>query len=427
MTDPRIEAMYRAGVGARRPTPAQEAMMARMMRDLESVPDATINDLDAAATEIAPDPEVRPYYGRRHGVPASMDGTPAMRGAEFASPEEAAEYTISGRDPDTGARTPSQFAQDMLGAHNLAQVAGVNGPAFMPGGPPPMHIDGVINPNYLRYQEMVQGTPADEARGIAGKAPMWEAGGTRTTPEGGSVEVLVPSQANRNRMAAFETRQRRARMGKRLLREADRAGIAVDEDDVFIADADSVAEMRMRAQAAAESSLRQQRMFAGGAQNLNAGNVGQIRELLRLRDTDPETYNAMLAENMRPRNFQYRFDPRTGGVTYSEETAFPPVGRGADTQVNVQTDILNRQERQRQEEREMELRRIAVQARDYPITFADMAGHSRYDQVQAALQRAGATPEQVSLILAEVFPGQQPGPRGWGPGTWSAAPPQGPM
>jgi hypothetical protein len=395
MTDPRIEALYRAGVGARRPTAAQAAMMDRMMRDLESFPESTISDLDAAATEIAPDPEVRPYYGRRHGMPAGMDGTPAQMGAEFASPEEAAEYTISGRDPDTGARTPSPFAQDMRSAHDLLQVATPDGPAFMSSGEvPPMHIDGMINPRYLRYQQMVQG--------YGGKPAMWESvtDPSLTTPEGASATVLRPSEKNRDRMTGFERRQRRARMGKRLLREADRAGIEVDEDDVFTANADSVAEMRMRAQAAAESSLRQQRMFAGGAQNLNAGNVSQIRELIRLRDTDPETYNAMLAENMRPRNFQYRIDPRTGGVSYAEETAYAPPEPPQDGRAVMA--MMQQQAAQDMMRRERE--QVMVDARAAASDYRRW--RNTRQQAYGKMIRLGRYPEEVinAVLDAEYGP-----------------------
>jgi hypothetical protein len=339
----RVQQMYDDGVNARLPTPEQEARMDRMMRDLENIPDSTYDDLEAAATPLTPDPELRrPYYGRRVSMPPGGDGSPRVRGEAFASPEEAAAYTVSGRDPVTGARTPSGYAQDMMRGYNLAQIATDTGPQLKYSGePPPMHVDGVINPAYLRFQEMVQGIPGDEDRGLRGKAPMWQRGGTMATPEGNETSVLVPSRDNLEQAQSYQDRLRADRQYQRDLISAMRANPdgtpAEMREAAMAARGEGALPPSLRAQglARAEMDRRRQNMMIGGSQYRNAGNVGQIRELLALRDRNPEAYDELLADNMGPRDFTYRVNPRTGQIEASSTRAYPPADRGADTQVNV--------------------------------------------------------------------------------------------
>jgi len=420
----RVQQMYDAGVNARRFTPEQEARMDRMMRDLESIPDSNYNDLEAAATPLTPDPELRrPYYGRRHGMPAGMDGTPMAQGAEFASPEEAAEYAISGRDPETGARTPSPFAQDMLRAHNLAQIATPTGPQFKPGGSsPPMHIDGVINPAYLRYQEMVQGTEGDEELGIPGKAPMWRDGGTMLTPEGNSTAVLVPSKENRAQAQAYQDKLRADRQYQRDLISAMRANPEGNPADIqeaaMAARGEGAIPPSLRAQGLARSEMdrRRQNMMIGGSQYRNADNVGQIRQLLALRDRNPEAYDELLADNMGPRNFTYRFNPRTGQIEASSTRAYEPPEPPQDGRAVMA--MIQQQMAAEMARREREQVSTAVRAAAHANARSDWRGVG----VSRAVNRERLIAQEFPIDVIESVLDEIYGPAGAGGGAPPAPP-----
>jgi len=231
------------------------------------------------------------------------------------------------------------------------------------------------------------------------------------TPEGNSTAVLVPSKENRAQAQAYQDRLRVDRQYQRDLISAMRANPEGNPADIqeaaMAARGEGAIPPSLRAQGLARSEMdrRRQNMMIGGSQYRNADNVGQIRQLLALRDRNPEAYDELLADNMGPRDIEYSVNPRTGQIQMRNTRAYPPADRGADTQVDVRLEAMDRQERQRQEENDAELRQVAVTARDHPVTFADLAGYSRYEQARAALERKGATPAQVQSILADVFPG----------------------
>jgi hypothetical protein len=199
----------------------------------------------------------------------------------------------------------------------------------------------VINPAYLRYQEMVQGTEGDEELGIPGKAPMWRDGGTMLTPEGNSTAVLVPSKENRAQAQAYQDRLRVDRQYQRDLISAMRANPEGNPADIqeaaMAARGEGAIPPSLRAQGLARSEMdrRRQNMMIGGSQYRNADNVGQIRQLLALRDRNPEAYDELLADNMGPRDMEYSVNPRTGQIQMRNTRAYPPADRGAETQVNV--------------------------------------------------------------------------------------------
>jgi hypothetical protein len=165
----------------------------------------------------------------------------------------------------------------------------------------------------------------------------------------------------------------------------------------------------------------------GGSQYRNADNVGQIRQLLALRDRNPEAYDELLADNMGPRNFTYRVNPRTGQIEASSTRAYEPPEPGADFRM---MDMMMRQRMmedmgRREEEQAMIPLRAEVQRLATPAFGAP--GLSR-DAARARLIGSGKyTREQIDKALGEVYPAGEEGRRGMGPEAWGGAPPQGGM
>lgn len=393
MTDPRIEAMYRAGVGARRPTPAQIAQMDRMMRDLESIPDSTYSDLEAAATEIVPDPEmVRPYYGRRPGTRARMDGTPAMPGAEFASPEEAAEYTLMGTDPETGERTPSPYAQHMKDEIGLEQVATVDGPAFQMGtSSDPDTPDGLANPIYLRQQQMLA-------------SGMWQPQ-MRQGPAGNNVEVMVPTQANRQRMQEFQDEQRMQRAMRRTGRTREELEAAAAGGDLATSLRRQEADARIANLNARKARMVAEREFAGGSHNITPDNAAAIRQLVGLQKSNPELYDQMVAENARPRNVQQRWNPRTGQFEFSSEVAFQPPEPpqdGRTLMAMIQREMAAKLEADKLNEQKINVRARALVLAN-PSMGGVLRGLTREEARQRLIREKLADVAVIDAVLNEIY------------------------
>lgn len=411
MTDPRVEALRQWGVGARRPTPAQIAQMDRMMRDLESIPDSTYSDLEAAATEIAPDPEmVRPYYGRRPGTRARMDGTPAMPGAEFASPEEAAEYTLMGTDPVTGARTPSPHAQYMKDQINLEQVATPDGPAFMASGADvaPMSPDGTVNPDFLRRQQMLAPNPR------LGGAPSWEPDSSMMTPGGENVEVMVPTQANRDRLAAHNTLRQETDHIRRMQAYGRQANPDARPEDLLEAAGEvpatqaerHAAQMRARAMARGAAEARRRELAM-------AQHAPEIRNLIRLQQRNPELYDQMVAENARPRNIQQRWNPRTGQFEVSSEVAYQPPEPPQDGRAlmaMIQREMAAKLEADKTNEQKINVRARALVLAN-PSMGGVLRGLTREEARQRLIREKLADVAVIDEVLNEIYgPSAEPSP-----------------
>jgi hypothetical protein len=365
------------------------------------------DNLAASATPIAVDPDVKiTSLGRRVVGPRTATGNAPVPGEYFQSEDEAEAYYNRGIDPKTGDVIASDADQGMLergfrpvykadGTVGYAVASGTEGMSTGMGGSAKMN---------QREQERLR------------RPGYWEPG-QADGPLGASTEVLVPTKANRQYNADLQERQSVDRFVGRTGMDRELAADMTRDQR-----RDYLSGKREQDLYARKQRMKEENIYARGSHNINAGNEKAIRQLARLQREDPKAHDQLLADNMGPRNVVQRYNPRTGQWEFSSERAYPPAERGADTQVNVQLEALNRQEAQRQQEQNAELRQVAVAARDHPITWADMAGYSRYDQARAALERQGATPDQVNAILQDVFPG---GPAGAAARPGAGPPPGG--
>jgi hypothetical protein len=375
--------------------------------------------LEAAATPLTDDPELRrPYYGRRHGMPAGMDGTPLARGAEFASPEEAAEYSVMQRDPETGEPLPSQFSQDMYDAHGMVQIATPDGPAFSMGTTVGGDMrDGLMDPRAMRMDKMRD-------------SGMWTTEMART-PTGEEVERFVPSPDSRARDAARNEQRQLRDHARRMETQMRRGDPSVTQEDVDAAVAGTPttqlerynAQMmaRARADGRVRARMAEEGKFAHGRHNINAGNADAIRDLIDMRRRNPEAYDELAADNMGPRNFTYRFNPRTGQIEASSTRAYEPPEPPQDGRALMA--MMQQQAAQDMMRRERDS--LASEARadaQYNATPNDWGrGVDRAENKRRLIAARRYPIELIDSILDELY-----GPAGAPPSVPAAAPDAGP-
>ena len=321
---------------------------ARGMFDVESPGPGDIPDaLEASATPIAADPGLgsparglpetpaaMPAYagfGQRPMGPRLRSGNERRPVIPFASQREADEYYTRPVDPQTGDILPSQADIDdrELGWLPVYAEDGsvIRRRAFSTQG---MSPDAAFSSSATR--------DADLRRRIPETDDPYVERASLPGPLGPSMEVLVPTRAAREysaKLAAERTEQRQqADHIRRMMKAAtelnpnakpeDIAGLVGAVPETQAERYRMQMEARARAQGMREARMREERTYAGGSQNINMGNAGAIRALVQMRREDPEAYRQMQAENMRPRNVQYRFNPRTGQVEMTSAVAFAP-------------------------------------------------------------------------------------------------------
>ena len=143
-------------------------------------------------------------------------------------------------------------------------------------------------------------------------------------------------------------------------------------------------------QAEAVDFIRRRNMMAGGSQNIHSSNVGEWNRLAMM---DPAAAQRVMEQNM-PIN-RDRAD-----MAKAHNEQLTALGLRVATGQGFQD--LDAAERRMGMQRLQELRGIAGKAKN--------AAWRDYEQqdVQEALERAGASPEERALIMGELFGGQTP-------------------
>lgn len=408
--------------------------------------------LESSATPIAPDPTVEdlPIYGRKVVGPRTPLGGDPVPGATMHSQKEVGDYYKRGIDPKTGDMIPSGADQGML-ERGFRVVMGADGrPTYMMASDTTGMSQGLTGSAPIQAAEQRRLVTGNE-----GEKPAYWTPGTRRGLDGGSVDVLVPTQANKDYNAKLNERRQKLNYLDRM--ELD-TGVrptdipATQEERYF---AEENARRSSRAQAARE--WRQMAKSVGGSQNINSSNEAQIRALVKMERDDPEAYRRMQAENMRPRNVQYKFNPRTGQVEMTSEVAYEPPARGSGTEVNVTTPL----QQAALDAKERETNPMAAGAKDLQggnpqsleagqlvdrlaEQFDATTGGFSYENENALanelVTKYGVAPEEAARLARRAGnkrrwfwtrwfmqpPGYVPGEES-APSAWGGAPPQGGM
>ena len=495
----RVQELYDAGVGAIYPTPEQIAYAERLQQMLDSIPDAnaaaarsvaaggmpagarravgpdgrsavildasapTVDDqLDAAATDIPLDPMVEdlPIYGRKVVGPRTPLGGDPVPGATMHSQKEVDDYYKRGIDPKTGDMIPSGADQGML-ERGFRVVMGADGrPTYMMASGTTGMSQGLAGSAPIQAAEQRRLVTGNEGE----KTAYWEPS-TRRGLDGGSVDVLVPTQANKDYNADLnaqrQSRDHLRRMTK-LAREMnpnakpeDIAGLVGAVPETQAERHRMQMEARARAQGMREGRMQEERQYAVGSHNINSGNEKAIRQLVELRRRDPALHDKMVAENARPRNVQYRFNPRTGQMEMTSEVAYEPPARGSGTEVNVNTPL----QQAALDAKERETNPLAAGAKDLQggntqspeagqlverlaEQFDATTGGFSYENENALanelVTKYGVAPEEAARLARRAGnkrrwfwttwfmqpPGYVPGEES-APSAWGGAPPQG--
>lgn len=303
-------------------------------------PGDTPDPLESAATPIVSDPAVEdlPIYGRKVVGPRTATGNDPVPGAPMHSQDEVDAYYRRGIDPKTGEVTASGADQGMLER----------------GFRPVYTEDGRV-----AYQ--MSGSTEGMSQGMTGSAPVqrveqdrlvrtgyWDRD-KKAGPLGASTEVLVPTPKNKNYNAALNAQRQSRDHLRRMTKLAtelnpnakpeDIAGLVGAVPETQAERHRIQMEARARAQGMREGRMQDEALYARGSHNINAGNAQAIRQLAALQRRDRDLHDQMVAENMRPRNVQQRFNPRTGQMEMTSEVAFEPPARGSGTEVNVNTPL----------------------------------------------------------------------------------------
>jgi hypothetical protein len=364
------------------------------MVDLIVADDPMPDNLAASATPLSVEPDVTiTNFGRRVVGPRTATGNDPVPGEYFQSEDEAEAYYNRGIDPKTGDVVASGADQDMLnrnfrpvykddGSVGYSVASGTEGMTTGMGGSSMMN---------RREQDRLRQTG------------YWEPG-QAAGPLGQSTEVLVPTQANRQYNADLQERLSANRFVSRTGMDPEAArGMSRDQRRDYL-DGQRAQDLYARRQRMKEESL-----YAGGSQNINAGNRDLIRQLARLQREDPKAHDQLLADNMGPRNFTYRFNPRTGQVEFGSQRAYPP----SENQDARALDVMLRQQAMAQMTgQQTQQQQGAVRARVRGLQNTGwLRGHSR-QEAKEKIEREGVVvngqpffppPEMIDSVLDEVF------------------------
>jgi hypothetical protein len=346
------------------------------------------DNLAASATPIAVDPDVKiTSLGRRVVGPRTATGNAPVPGEYFQSEDEAEAYYNRGIDPKTGDVIASGADEGMLerGFRPVYKADGTVGYAVAADGEGMSKGAGGAETMNRREQDRLRATGYWE-NSEPGKTP---------GPLGASTAVLVPTQANRQYNADLAERQSVNRFIGRTGMDPEAArGMSRDQRR------DALDGQRAQDLYARKQRMRSEREFAGGSQNINSGNAMEIRQLVAM---DPTRREELMADNMGPRNVQYRFNPRTGQVEFGSQRAYPP-SENADARSlemmmreNARRELVNQQ-------REQSL--IPLRAEVQRLASADGWGNAGLPRAEARrrLIASGLYPaDLIDLALDEAY------------------------
>jgi hypothetical protein len=384
--DPLVRAAY-----------AELAMRGQVPEYAEGLFDSPAGDmpdnLAASATPISVEPDLRDRgYGTRVVGPRTGLGNKPVPGAPFQSAREAAQYEERSIDPQTGEVVASGQDRDMLergfrpvnaedGSVSYRLAGDTEGMSQGYDGAGTLHrmkIDNLIRP------DAAAGFPEGRYRVDH-----------RPGPLGASTTVLVPTQAVYDRTQARNERASVARFSQRTGVDFETASKMTPDERRDRLAAHRADDMRGR-----EGRMRAEREFAGGSHNINSGNAMAIRQLVAM---DPTRREELMADNMGPRNVQYRFNPRTGQVEFGSQRAYPP-SENADARSlemmmreNARRELVNQQ-------REQSL--IPLRAEVQRLASADGWGNAGLPRAEARrrLIASGLYPaDLIDLALDEAY------------------------
>lgn len=267
--------------------------------------------LESSATPIIPDPMVEdlPIYGRKVVGPRTPLGGDPVPGAPMHSQEEVDDYYKRGIDPKTGDMIPSGADQGML-ERGFRVVMGADGrPTYMMASDTTGMSQGLTGSAPIQAAEQRRLVTGNEGE----KPAYWESG-TRRGLDGGSVDVLVPTQANREYNAALQNRLAADRVSQRTGVSAEQL---LDPEVRFTANRDA----RNADLAARRAKVKRDAMYAGGSHNINAANRNDNAYMAELAERDPAKHDAIKEQRSQPwggMDVEYSQDPRTGRVTYKQ-------------------------------------------------------------------------------------------------------------
>jgi hypothetical protein len=290
------------------------------------------DNLAASATPIAVDPDVKiTSFGRRVVGPRTATGNAPVPGEYFQSEDEAEAYYNRGIDPKTGDVIASGADEGMLerGFRPVNKADGTVGYAVASGTEGMSTGNAGSAPVNRAYQEQLMRPTVDADGKPSGPFPKGRfRQDTLPGPLGASTEVMVPTDETREYNARLNERRQKLNYLDRMERDKpgfDRstAEIPKTQEERYFAEESA----RRSRRASSEAERRAMAKRVGGSQNINAGNEEAIRDLVNM---DPTRREELVADNMGPRNVQYRFNPRTGQVEFGSQRAYPPADRGAD-------------------------------------------------------------------------------------------------
>lgn len=387
--------------------------------------------LESSVTPIAEDPglqtrargmpvtpaEIPAYagYGQRPMGPRLRSGNERRPVIPFTSQQEADEYYTRPVNPQTGDISPSQADIDDRELGWLPVYAEDGGVtrrrAYSDDG---MSPDAAFANAEARDADLRRRIPGPD--GKPSDNPYYERA-LLPGPLGASMDVLVPTQAARQ----YSAKQQAARTVQRQQNDHLRRMVAAqrelnpnatpDQIHALVGDVPATqqeryaAQMRARAmqQGMREARMREEREFAGGSQNINMGNAGAIRALVQMRREDPETYRKMQAEHMRPRNVQYRFNPRTGQVEMTSQVSYEPPAQGEDGRAVMA--MMQRTMQQEMLAREREEKKIPIRATANGMARGGLWGrpHTREEARNKLIDAKVGDVTLIDEVLNEIY------------------------
>jgi hypothetical protein len=363
------------------------------------------DNLAASATPIAVDPDVTiTSLGRRVVGPRTATGNAPVPGEYFQSEDEAEAYYNRGIDPKTGDVIASGADEGMLerGFRPVYKADGTVGYAVASGTEGMSTGNAGSAPVNRAYQEQLM--QPDRAKGFPqGRFQQ----GALPGPLGASTEVMVPTDETRQYNARLNERRQKLNYLDRMERDKpgfDRSTAEIPETQEERYFAEESARRSRRASSEAERRAMAKRV--GGSQNINAGNAEAIRDLVNM---DPTRREELVADNMGPRNFTHRFNPRTGQVEFGSQRAYPP----SENQDARALDVMLRQQAMAQMTgQQTQQQQGSVRARVRGLQNTGwLRGHSR-QEAKEKIEREGVVvngqpffppPEMIDSVLDEVF------------------------
>jgi hypothetical protein len=363
------------------------------------------DNLAASATPIAVDPDVKiTSFGRRVVGPRTATGNAPVPGEYFQSEDEAEAYYNRGIDPKTGDVIASGADEGMLerGFRPVYKADGTVGYAVASGTEGMSTGNAGSAPVNRAYQEQLMRPTVDADGKPSGPFPKGRfRQDTLPGPLGASTEVMVPTDETREYNARLNERRQKLNYLDRMERDKpgfDRSTAEIPETQEERYFAEESARRSRRASSEAERRAMAKRV--GGSQNINAGNAEAIRDLVNM---DPTRREELVADNMGPRNVQYRFNPRTGQVEFGSQRAYPP-SENADARSlemmmreNARRELVNQQ-------REQSL--IPLRAEVQRLASADGWGNAGLPRAEARrrLIASGLYPaDLIDLALDEAY------------------------